>query len=375
MSLFANVAEQAKIYPGEIFFNNTSFYRGVTQLNIFVVGCGGTGSYLVPNLARLLSVKQSENLHTCLYLIDRDEVEEKNLLRQNFIQSDIGKNKAVALATRYSRAFGIPIAAVEDYWPVHSNSDTHSWLIDILRNTVNIFNNPQINDEVNLIISCVDNVKTRIAIDEYRKEFIRHTPIWIDTGNEEFRGQVVYTDYYNLFDHGDTPTVFDIFPNMRDQMSVSDHPDALSCADHALSAPQNIGANMTSAQCAFNYFNIVYHNICVIKNMSATGRSLLDAAQDLFTIQHNVCFFNIEKGYLSSEAHFNDNFVNLYKKYGLASKIQKARDMFAEENATARETVFNITNNSDSIEPESVVSEPVAVEEPRLDIFREEVVR
>ena len=44
-----------------------------------------------------------------MYAIRSYYVEEKNLLRQNFITSDQGKYKAEVLAKRYSAAFGVDI--------------------------------------------------------------------------------------------------------------------------------------------------------------------------------------------------------------------------------------------------------------------------
>ena len=71
----------------------------VLNLNFVVVGAGGTGGYLIPQLVRQISLRNQEHtrrtglLHT-VTLYDADVVEEKNLQRQNFIIQDIGKNKA-----------------------------------------------------------------------------------------------------------------------------------------------------------------------------------------------------------------------------------------------------------------------------------------
>jgi hypothetical protein len=59
--------------------------------NFFVIGCGGGGSILTPVLARLVG---RENVT----LVDGDALEKKNLDRQLFRESDIGRNKAEALA-------------------------------------------------------------------------------------------------------------------------------------------------------------------------------------------------------------------------------------------------------------------------------------
>jgi molybdopterin/thiamine biosynthesis adenylyltransferase len=61
---------------------------------LYVIGVGGVGSWLVPALINLTSREQ-------LMLIDGDELEPKNLDRQLFSESDVGKNKAHALAGKY----------------------------------------------------------------------------------------------------------------------------------------------------------------------------------------------------------------------------------------------------------------------------------
>ena len=61
---------------------------------IFIIGVGGVGSWLAPSIALL---EGSRNV----VLVDGDELEMKNLNRQLFTFSDIGKNKAEALAAKY----------------------------------------------------------------------------------------------------------------------------------------------------------------------------------------------------------------------------------------------------------------------------------
>ena len=71
--------------------------------NIYIIGAGGTGGYLAQDLARYIAVRTEEKYN--FTIVDGDVVEEKNLIRQNFIENDIGKNKAKVLAERYSKAF------------------------------------------------------------------------------------------------------------------------------------------------------------------------------------------------------------------------------------------------------------------------------
>ncbi len=62
--------------------------------NIYIIGCGGVGSWLAPALALLTSPES-------IVLMDADKLEEKNLNRQLFKKSDIGKTKSDALAEQY----------------------------------------------------------------------------------------------------------------------------------------------------------------------------------------------------------------------------------------------------------------------------------
>jgi hypothetical protein len=68
---------------------------------VYVVGCGGVGSWLLPKLVKVV-------LPTQVTIIDGDMLELKNLDRQLFGSSDIGKNKAEALAEKYPGVTPIP---------------------------------------------------------------------------------------------------------------------------------------------------------------------------------------------------------------------------------------------------------------------------
>jgi PRTRC genetic system ThiF family protein len=76
---------------------------------LVLVGCGGTGSFTALHLARLAWVLGEKGQKVELVFIDPDRVEEKNIGRQNFVAGEIGRNKAEALAWRYSAAFGLAI--------------------------------------------------------------------------------------------------------------------------------------------------------------------------------------------------------------------------------------------------------------------------
>lgn len=208
-------------------------------VRVIVIGCGGTGSYFIRDIARSLSTlgRKCE-----LILIDGDTVEEKNLRRQNFVGADIGRNKAEVMAERYA-ALGIQIQYQDKYL---QSADELSKLIGDITGT-------------KLIVSCVDNLKTRQLI---RQAYLHsgESVYWIDSGNEEFNGQVVLchnapgwnyssikTGYYPM------PDFFDLYPNMLELAKADKLPTELNCAEMAAASPQFGFVNATAAMLALNF--------------------------------------------------------------------------------------------------------------------------
>jgi len=94
--------------------------------NVVVVGCGGTGGRLLPMLCQIMSRGQWNDLVPTLTLIDGDEVEMKNLTRQNFIVDDVGRNKAECLAERYGAAFEMPVVCIPHF--ITETNSMDRWL-------------------------------------------------------------------------------------------------------------------------------------------------------------------------------------------------------------------------------------------------------
>lgn len=209
---------------------------------ILVVGCGGTGGHLIPHLARMIGVMRHNSHTTELILADGDVVEEKNLVRQNFVGADLGKNKAVVMAARYSRAFGYEIIAFTE------DLESRKAIIDL------------IGAGTAMVVGCVDNNASRRVINEwFSQSNIYCDRFWIDSGNEESAGQVIlgYNPPVNrpfgsraaaLFS---TPTVLEVFPEMQEDGGSFN--SQLSCAERAQSAPQNMQTNVTAATITMNY--------------------------------------------------------------------------------------------------------------------------
>ena len=60
------------------------FEKNNTTYHFVVVGAGGTGGHLVPNLARLISIKNNESKQHTLTIMDNDIVEEKKFNSSKF---------------------------------------------------------------------------------------------------------------------------------------------------------------------------------------------------------------------------------------------------------------------------------------------------
>lgn len=76
----------------------------IAETSITFIGCGGIGSYTIPEIVRMGFTK--------LIVYDDDNVGPENIGVQNFYPYEIGKNKAEALAERIKRDFDIEIKPI-----------------------------------------------------------------------------------------------------------------------------------------------------------------------------------------------------------------------------------------------------------------------
>jgi molybdopterin/thiamine biosynthesis adenylyltransferase len=285
-----------------------------------------------------LSVKKSENIPVNLYLIDGDEVEYKNLSRQNFIEQDLGKNKAEVMAKRYSRAFDININAMTSYLSAQCTE-----LEEICNN-----------DEYNVIISCVDNVATRLGLTNLVRTSSKFkNAVLIDCGNSEYTGQVIYS-------HAKMPLFDDVFPNTKPE---NDHPDDLSCADHAMSAPQNIATNMTAAQLAFNYFNIAYTNTLIFIDGLMEREIFSFILNKLIDVDNNIVYFDTR----------NNSFDYRIEREDMMKSIFEEKKSFSDK--VNGESLFDCTISTPVNPTETTVSEVNIFENTFSNTENEENIR
>jgi len=214
-------------------------------VKIIMLGAGGTGGHVAPHLYRLLHTLER---YTRVIVCDGDIVEEKNLVRQNFISTDLGRNKAQVLAERYASAFGLEAL----YIPAFIEDENK--LAKLVK--PDIFKHDPYGSRkeecLSILIGCVDNNRSRQLCHQVFKA--TNNLIYIDSGNGEHSGQVVCgirrsgRTYYK--------PIGAIYPDVLTE--TDKFPTQLSCVEAAISAPQSIVANIMASTAVISYlYNIL----------------------------------------------------------------------------------------------------------------------
>ena len=207
----------------------------VRPVKVVMLGAGGTGGHIAPHLYRLLyALDRPVRFIIC----DGDMVEEKNLVRQNFIPADLGENKARVLAERYASVFSLETEYVPEF--IEDEDCLLSLLTPKLWRMGAGWNAPALPEQV-ILIGAVDNNRSRQLCHSafYKMDEL----VYIDSGNGEYTGQVVC----GIRSGGRTlyRPIGKVYPDVLREKDK--FPTELSCADASLSAPQSIAANITAA--------------------------------------------------------------------------------------------------------------------------------
>jgi len=231
-------------------------------VKIIMLGAGGTGGHVAPNLYRLLhTIDRSVKI----IIADGDIVERKNLVRQNFISADLGRNKAQVLAERYASAFGMEIHYIPEFI---ENEDTLKELIKPDNFSTEPYYNQRL-EGLSVLIGAVDNNKSRrLCHNVFKKS---DNLIYIDSGNGEYTGQVVCgvrrrgRTYYK--------PVGDVYPDILE--TADKFPTELSCAEAAVSAPQSIAANIMAAAAVVSYmYNILVLGDIAVRSVTFSTKTV-----------------------------------------------------------------------------------------------------
>lgn len=197
--------------------------------NCHFIGCGGTGSYLIEPLAKLLSYHN--NGCDLIHLYDGDIYEDKNLERQIFPLEDLGKNKAEVTAKRIA-------ATVPDMFVSYSPEYVTK------RSMVEALERNHHNNDFQLIIVAVDKEHVRHSIIEAADYCSKKSNInfaMILPGNEYDTAICLWYCRLNNIVYKTHP-----FDNAINWKEPTDK-ETDSCQAEAVSAPQLISANLAAA--------------------------------------------------------------------------------------------------------------------------------
>lgn len=135
--------------------------RRINEAKVAIVGLGALGSVA----AELLVRAGVGNL----ILIDRDVIEDSNLPRQAlYVEEDVGKSKVMAAKKRLQE--------------INSRVKLEEYAIHLNYRNINLL------QQVDLILDCTDNLKTRFLINEYCK---KEKKKWIYAATIKTKGYVM----------------------------------------------------------------------------------------------------------------------------------------------------------------------------------------
>ncbi|MGF6292437.1 PRTRC system ThiF family protein [Paraburkholderia youngii] len=198
---------------------------------VIVVGAGGTGSAVLPALARLhhamIELGHPGGIECTVY--DDDTVSPTNVGRQGFYPNDVGSYKASLIVNRLNMLMGTNWRAVTQR----------------LNGRTALFN-------VDLVIGCVDTRAARKAILDTVGETHAY---YLDCGNDTDRGQVVLGQTMPRRQRKASPDrlphVGELFPDLVDPSKDADD-DTPSCSMADALRKQSLVINSAIAVQAFN---------------------------------------------------------------------------------------------------------------------------
>lgn len=256
--------------------NYNEVFKGTNNhYNILMFGAGGVASWLLPQLLKLLYNYREKSTTKPTFeikLIDFDTVEDKNILRQNFIPSDVEENKAKVLASRYSQIYeGITVSYIDKYIIDHSFLQTY-----LNKNSSQIINEypdtkyVSLNDLFNrisynnlFIFNMMDNELSKHMLDDYlnRNWFLFSGTRYFCTGCDINHG-LVYTTligYEELYTQYFKNSTF-----IEEDAQIETH----SCAEVALEA--TIEQTFDSNSMAANLLSVLVSNCLSSHNLINT---------------------------------------------------------------------------------------------------------
>lgn len=206
------------------------------QVNVLLVGAGGTGSRMLENLVCLHRglLARGHPFGLAVHVTDPDHVSQANVGRQTFYPTDIGAYKSVTLVNRANMALGT------------------TWTASVAKvqtDTKGLTN-------FDLVIGAVDNRRARLGILRCLEGAMSGTRYYLDMGNANSHGQVllgqVGCDRTAKDDPWRLPHVGEMFPDLIDSAKDEQEDDTPSCSLAEALEKQSLFVNTAMALFASN---------------------------------------------------------------------------------------------------------------------------
>jgi hypothetical protein len=251
-------------------------------------------------------------------------MEQKNLARQNFVKSDVGKNKAEVLATRYGRAYEINIVPIIKMVLADAQAQ-RSVIADIFGNLAAIRGN----SKATIVISCVDTMSARQNILNAFSAVWSNGGIFIDGGNEDVYGQVMISNPNKILTRqrdkdfaSDFPQITGMLPvkstlnfiplDLNFYARMGDQGSSRSCAD----LDQTMAINSLVANTMFGIIqNIMYSKPIAFARINVT---LSGSTPELMT---PLCLWNMAQQSENNGRKGSELAANIEKLQGLAGSV------------------------------------------------------
>lgn len=186
------------------------------QVNVFVIGAGGTGSELIAQLFKMNYILKKlghQGIHVTM--IDGDTVSPSNIGRQGFWENDVGQYKAQTLIERFNTFGGCDWAFNNSY---------------AVPSRVNL-------RKIQIVFTCVDKASFRAELGEVFSK-IKTETLWIDGGNDSHQGQVIL-GHLGIPEKDRLPNVYDLFPSLSEMVDNIEE----SCSHEQSLTKQDFGLN------------------------------------------------------------------------------------------------------------------------------------
>lgn len=202
------------------------------RVSVALVGCGGTGSQILPRLVQLhrsmLALGHPAGLSVTVF--DDDIVAPHNCVRQNFVECDVGRRKSEVSIYRINVAHGLDWVARRDRFEASESG------------------------RFDIVIGAVDTKASRRSIRDYLKRV--EYSIWLDMGNEATTGQMVAGVGGRRADKEHLPLVTDLFPEIVE----GEDDNTPSCSAVASLVRQGLATNLMAATLGFSWLAEVFRH-------------------------------------------------------------------------------------------------------------------